>query len=333
MDDDLSVNELAGEGTSSGPASRRVLAAAVIVLIVIGALIAVVGFAAGSTAACSHCHVLQAAALTRSPHTGIACERCHFASRGSVHGRVDVLTRMLPSSVGGIRLEGAGRPMGSGACISCHPTWVAGGVVTKNGLRIDHTRCTVAVPCENCHGQSILGLSTRKVRNAVMTDCVSCHVEKNAPLDCPTCHVGRIPKTGTANKEFARTHGADWKKMHGTGDLRSCAGCHTTDSCKPCHRIVFPHPKNFGATHGRVAIAVGAESCLSCHEKASYCSGCHGIDMPHPAGFLQRHGDVASSPTDPTCAVCHVLNDCDQCHQYHVHPGGTQPPIGRFGGF
>ena len=78
---------------------------------------------------------------------------------------------------------------------------------------------------------------------------------------------------------------------------------------------------------------VTADSCLTCHRSAEYCSGCHGIEMPHPKGFLQKHGRIATSPTDLKCAICHVQSDCTQCHEYHVHPGGTQPPVGRYGGF
>ena len=198
MAEDPTKLETAKEEAAPGyHSSRRVLVAVSVALVVVCALIAILGFASASTAVCANCHAPQAAALAASPHAGVACERCHFASRGPVHARADVVTRMLPASLGGVRLDGPGRPMGSRACISCHPTWVAGGVVSKNGLRIDHTSCTNSTSCESCHGGSIHGRSTRMVREVAMSECIACHAEKEAPLDCPACHVGKIPKTGS----------------------------------------------------------------------------------------------------------------------------------------
>ena len=332
MSSDPSTTDSAEAPAPAKPFSRIALAVAsltVVTLLVLGILVSV---GAASTVACSRCHAPQAAALADSPHSGIACERCHFASHGPVSSRIAVVTRMLPSSVGGVRLEGPGRPMGRGVCVSCHPKWVAGGVVSNDGLRINHTRCTVGASCESCHGETIHGTATRLVRKAAMADCVACHVEKSAPLDCATCHVGKVPTAGTGDPEFARTHGPDWKTMHGTGDLRSCAGCHAPDSCRRCHRAGYPHPANFGVTHGPEAVSVGRDACLTCHKNAAFCTGCHGIEMPHPAGFLQRHGTIATSVNDPQCAICHVLADCAQCHDYHVHPAGPGLPGTGVGG-
>ena len=316
---------------SAGPLSRIARTVALAALVTLG-LIAILGIGAGSSVACSRCHTAQSVALAASPHSSIACGTCHFSVRGETSGRFDVLARMAPSSVSGVRLEGAGREVGSRVCLSCHAKILAGGVLSKNGLRINHSRCSVASLCEDCHSQSIHGASTRLVRSPSMTDCVACHVANKALVGCSTCHDGKLPVNRVRDPEWARTHGADWKRLHGTGDLRSCVSCHATDSCRRCHGIDFPHPVNFGASHGALAKNVGTGACLTCHKSSAYCAGCHGIEMPHPAGFLRVHSKVATSDTDPKCSTCHVQDDCDQCHIYHVHPGGTQPPVGRTGG-
>lgn len=314
----------------SKPVWQRAIAVAVAALAVVG-LVAILGFGPGSTTACSSCHVPQAAALVRSPHAGIACRACHFSARGSVSSRIDVLARMLPATIGGTRLRGPGRPVGNAPCIACHPKMVAGGVVDKNGLRINHTKCIVASPCEDCHSQSIHGTSTRLVRGPKMAECVACHVKQKAPLGCAACHAAKLPASLARDPEWARTHGPDWKTLHGTGDLTSCTACHDSAFCRPCHHIDFPHPVTFGTKHGTLALTAGTDACFTCHKGPAYCDGCHGIEMPHPTGFLQRHSSVATSDRDPKCATCHVLDDCDQCHTYHVHPGGTGPAVGRNG--
>jgi hypothetical protein len=314
------------------PSGRRIVAlAASVALVVVVVLVALVGFAVGSTAVCSGCHAAQATALEKSPHKGTPCERCHFGVRGPFFARVDVVTRMVPASVFGIRLQGPGHPVGNVVCISCHVKMVRGGPVMKAGLRIDHTVCIVGATCESCHGPSVHGTTGRLVQRPRMADCVACHTERKAPLGCKVCHVGEIPRTSASDALFVKTHGPEWKKYHGTGDLGTCVLCHDKAACRPCHDIDFPHPANFGANHGKVAIQTGQDACLTCHKASGFCVGCHGAEMPHPIGFLQRHSKVASSVNDPKCAVCHVIDDCAQCHGYHIHPGGTRPPVGRYG--
>ena len=100
-----------------------------------------VGVAANSSAGCSACHASQSDALAASAHASIACTVCHAAPPGQVAARVDVVVRMVPASIGGVDLDGPGRPIGSGPCIECHEDVLSGGVLSKNGLRIDHLAC------------------------------------------------------------------------------------------------------------------------------------------------------------------------------------------------
>lgn len=292
----------------------------------------VLGFyAVGTTPSCSLCHQSQATAMAKSPHSAVACDACHFASSGSFVGRIAVATRMLPLSLGGVRLTHAGRSVPNGACLSCHSRLASTGVVKKAGLTIDHTRCVTSAPCEDCHTVSIHGTATRLVRASVMTQCMACHAAKHVSTTCVSCHASRdvLKASGT---EWKLTHGPDWKKLHGTGDPRTCVECHPAEYCKRCHRVGFPHPAEYGATHGTEAQTVGASACLTCHDQQRFCDGCHGMPMPHPANFLQNHSSISHGVDDARCKTCHSLDDCVECHVNHIHPGGPKAASNKGGG-
>ncbi len=311
---------------------RRTTVALLATVAVALVVIALLGVGLGSAGACAGCHRAQYSALADSTHAGVVCTKCHFLDRGPVAARLYVMFRMVPSSFGGVELDGPGRPVGRNACVSCHDDLEDQGVVSADGLRINHRACAKTSRCGSCHGQVAHDDSIRFVRTPSMTECVACHVRENALLTCSTCHTDRLPVDRQRDPEWARVHGADWKKLHGTGDLRSCISCHQKDDCKSCHSIDFPHSANFGAAHGTVANEVGTAACLTCHKETDYCDSCHGTPMPHPADFLAKHSSLVSSVEAPECTPCHVQSDCEQCHAYHVHPGGLYPPVGRTGG-
>lgn len=306
-----------------GTLLRRVLAVAipVAVLLVLFAVVLAVGV--GPTPACSACHASQAHALAKTPHSGISCGSCHVPAGGMLSSGLDVAFRMVPASLGGVRLVEAGRPVGNSACVTCHSALVSGGVVKKNGLTINHTQCIASSPCENCHGSVMHGSAVRFVRSPTMSACIGCHAAQHATEACTACHAEQTAAAAAANPEWARTHGRNWKQTHGTGDLQSCGACHAADYCKTCHHLGYPHPADFGTTHGAVSQAVGVDACYTCHKQEEYCTGCHGMPMPHPVGFLQTHASAAVYVNNPRCAVCHPVDDCVECHLYHVHPGGV----------
>lgn len=330
MSFDPTDTERATEDGNSRSSRRAVLAITVAILAIVS-LGAIFGHRSASATACSRCHTPQAQALEKSVHSTIACRTCHFAENGPVSSRIDVLGRMVPRAIGGVELDRAGRLVSSEVCIDCHDTLLQDGVTSANGLRINHKSCAVGVACESCHTQSIHGTATRYVRAPMMADCLSCHAKKSATVNCDACHDGKLATDRARDPEWARAHGPEWKTLHGTGDLASCVGCHTPTSCAKCHGINLPHPPEFGTTHGTTALKAGVDRCRTCHKRAAYCDGCHGMKMPHPSGFLQTHSTVASSLNDPRCVKCHVVDDCQTCHTYHIHPGGTQPPVGRNG--
>lgn len=327
---DSTETERPEAGITPRPSRRMVLAISLVIVVVLG-IVSSLGFTAGASVACSYCHPEQSSAHAGSGHSVVPCRTCHFSLNGPVASRLDVLLRMAPRALGGVQLEGPGRPIDRGVCLNCHDTIQASAVVGGNGIRINHASCTLTSQCESCHTASVHSEALRFVKTPKMADCVACHREEGASLECDTCHEQKRISGRSRDAEWTRTHGADWKKLHGTGDLRTCSPCHTPDSCAKCHGIDLPHPTSFGSTHGRSAKKVGAKTCLTCHETAEYCNACHGIEMPHPDGFLQKHSSLARSDSDPRCVTCHVTEDCETCHTYHVHPGGTQPPVGRLG--
>ncbi len=118
---------------------------------------------------------------------------------------------------------------------------------------------------------------------------------------------------------FAKTHGADWQKLHGMGDLNTCAACHTLVRCESCHGVALPHPDAWMNAHGGESLE-DPRVCLTCHSE-DFCARCHGLTMPHGEGFRKEHASVASSHEDATCLACHDVESCDGCHARHAHPG------------
>lgn len=315
--------------------TRRKHTRVISVAVGVGALaivaLAFVGVAANSTSGCSSCHRAQSKALAATNHENVACEACHAAPPERFSAAIGVVFRMVPASIGGVRLNGPSRPMGDGACTGCHDATMSSGVVSAKGLRIKHSTCAIDSHCFSCHSSSAHGRATRVARTPTMTQCTTCHVKQRVSTQCVTCHTDEVSADRIKDPVWTQVHGRQWRTMHGLGDQATCLACHSQDDCGECHGPGVPHPVDFGSTHGKYAQEAGRDTCLSCHESESFCNGCHTIEMPHPEGFLQRHSSIAKFNEDPACTVCHPLEDCRSCHTYHIHPGGSKPPVGRNG--
>ncbi len=179
-----------------------------------------------------------------------------------------------------------------------------------------------SLDCSSCHSE----LTSLEMQPTIpaMTDCQSCHLDAQGPLNCAECHQGESPlpmdhKLTTWNQD----HGMD----AGAG-IVDCASCHSQSSCDECHQNfnIFgsPHPVTWKFNHFAES-SYGSE-CMSCHETRETCTACHRrtVTMPHELGILWAnksnggaHKEEAESfieaclschdigESDPTCAKCH----------------------------
>ena len=287
-------------------------------------LFAVVAVAGSFTPACSLCHGTQSRAQATTAHTGVTCYQCHLSdgawSLPSHKGQE--LLGMYPKALVGLGYRSPAGQTARNACLRCHAS-VLEGISTGDGLRVKHSSCATGSSCDSCHAATAHPKATRWAAAPVMEDCVACHKENDAPTECTVCHTQEKERSTRARGPWQVTHGKDWRKMHGMGQTDSCSTCHPVGFCAKCHNVAVPHPADFGATHGDMAIQ-DLESCQTCHTSRAFCDACHGMPMPHPSGFLKRHSTLTRGDQDPACLRCHEANDCDNCHSSHVHPGGSK---------
>lgn len=291
---------------------------ATLFVVVIGA-----GVVATSEPACTYCHSAISKAEPAQTHAAVRCTSCHAAGAiARVTFAGTVLSSMVPAQLAGKRDVGPVTETSRAACLSCHSDINSGVTPVSNGLRINHATCAPGASCDSCHSTVPHGVLTRWKRGPVMEECTACHTAQGAPLTCDTCHAGKSSTERISVGPWQVTHGPNWQKTHGMGDLNSCGGCHAKDYCARCHGVPMPHDVAFGAQHGQLAEANMA-SCMTCHKTTAYCQACHGITMPHPADFLKVHASIAKTFDNPTCMRCHARESCDACHNRHVHPGNA----------
>jgi hypothetical protein len=169
--------------------------------------------------------------------------------------------------------------------------------------------------CTDCH----LGLDrvdyASRANWPAMEDCLRCHDNLKAPMDCDNCH-SRIESLRP------RSHGPAFLREHRAAARSAtmpCAKCHDEGFCQECHlgarllerkaptdrtapgepqtrgrvpqTLRRQHSLNYRATHPMDA--VGKErQCAVCHDTRSFCADCH-----RARGFDDRsvkprwHGD------------------------------------------
>lgn len=305
--------------------SLAVLALALSVLAALGltAAAAIVG-ASVEPRFCAVCHAQPARDLAMTAHAGMKCDGCH-AGTGAfrlAEQRAAVLQMVASTAMGS---RGPQDPVHDDACSSCHSKLLDETVVAR-GLRMSHREVSEAgIRCVECHGGSAHRLPERAVRGRYdMGGCLECHrTSAIDPGTCATCHVADAEGARSRGVTPWRvTHGANWERTHGMGDLRTCSACHPQTYCGRCHRTEVPHPAAFRTRHGAgVAADPSLEAdCFVCHRRDS-CMGCHGVEMPHPDGYLKVHESDAKKRGESVCLRCHDERSCKQCHDRHVHPG------------
>lgn len=306
--------------------------AAVAAIVIVVAAVGVVG---SGTQACSACHATAAEGLSASSHETLGCYDCHASGVGAIvtHKVREFLVMYPRWTLGGSDRTGPTARIADSACLSCHSEVMESAEPqVSRGLRISHADCVDDSSCDSCHQAVGHGPSARFPLSASMGRCVECHTDLGAAIECETCHTEGYERDDLLVGPFRVTHGSNWERTHGMGDLPQCLLCHQQEDCARCHGPGVPHTAGFGATHGQVSLSPES-ACDSCHA-STFCADCHQIDMPHPAGFLPEHSSLVSSTNDPACVRCHTQEDCDRCHQRHIHPGGaaTAPGVSEGSG-
>lgn len=278
---------------------------------------------------CNACHVSRAAyaGLKTSSHAAVRCERCHteravLGGIGNSFALASDAWRTLsgaPTSTVAVRDE---------ACLSCHPSDGLSEPVVVKGLRMSHKGLAEArYRCIDCHAGTAHGIPQARLSAPTMSLCARCHNNVRVSGDCAMCHSGTrsADEARQSDPEWSKTHGANWRQLHGMGDLSTCTLCHKSSECQQCHNVPLPHDADFIGNHGTIA-KTSRSACLSCHAP-SFCDNCHGLPIPHQTGFLSQHPTIAKSEQDARCLRCHVQDDCSSCHTRHVHPHG--PVVGK----
>jgi hypothetical protein len=312
------------------------VAAGVVALMVLVTTCAIT-FAAVTLPGCDSCHLVGdfGVQTRKSDHAAVECKSCHIGN--DVVSRVaygtHVVTRTAVNALTpGQRPPNAGRAqVADPACLACHAA-VNDAVVTRNGVRVLHSKCAVGSQCTDCHSTTAHGTAVPWPRTYSMDKCLHCHGQNDQVVQCDKCHEGRRAEDRLARGPWAVTHGTNWRKTHGMGDQFTCAACHPKGYCDRCHGPGLPHGAGFMAVHSRLALAPAAK-CDTCH-KPAFCTGCHGLEMPHPDGFAKTHAEQVKRDGETLCRSCHSEQDCTQCHTMHIHPGGAglNPPQPKSGG-
>lgn len=295
-------------------------------------LLVIVVFAGGITATaslqpgCESCHLKEPAFTEATKGTAhakaeVGCASCHVepgAAGRTKFATYQVLGMYVPLLDAS---ESDATLVKDVSCLSCHAQ-VNDGTTESRGLRIAHFYCAQGRSCVDCHSEVGHAEETKWARASSMNDCVACHRERSAPLQCETCHTGDVEIERSSKPEFAVTHGPNWQETHGMGEMSSCSSCHQPGSCVKCHGPGVPHDEGFGKEHASVSQLPDA-NCMTCHEKATFCDSCHIVEMPHPREFVVSHSDIVEAEGEAGCMRCHAVEDCDTCHVTHVHPGGA----------
>ena len=309
-------------------------------------------------------HDVHAIALDSTALDSVSCDVCHdrddkkrvvprFKHVGTVSD-LEELGDAYHAGCLGCHEErvAAGQPSGPVGCGECHAR--APAIVQRTAMRFDYSlharhvraekdRCETChhvyneeekklepgkgkeSSCRDCHGATD-DENTLSLRNAVHTDCVSCHLERvgkedaagneesAGPIECLGCHdelrqlgiieLETIPRRqrGQPDQLWIRVPGATtnlvpFDHQHHEAQGESCATCHhqTMQPCRECHTLAG------AAEGGGVTLAEAfhdpqaAESCVGCHQQKLMadpkCAGCHML--------------LSGTPGTGSCQICH----------------------------
>lgn len=210
-------------------------------------------------------------------------------------------------------------------CGTCHinavnPEAIPG--MSKYYMAFSHKEHVAQNPeCITCHGD--LNIAGNQPSITDMSGCMTCHENKNAPLNCEECHQGTKPRPSDhLLVSWSQDHG-----MAASSGTSDCNLCHQQTSCDECHQGVNifgkPHPPTWKFNHFAES-SFGGE-CLVCHETRESCTSCHRsmLPMPHVLGAVYANRNDGGEHVSEAkafievCVSCHdVGNDatCAKCH-------------------
>ncbi|MHB9145292.1 MAG: cytochrome c3 family protein [Symbiobacteriia bacterium] len=345
------------------PEKRKIVKASLILAIV---LFPALAFGAASyssrPAFCGSCHEMVPEFTTwkTSAHAKVNCSSCHteaqptnlkhkVAALGQVYYHV---TDQVPDNIE-IKAKIANE-----VCETCHTRQRE--ISVSGDLNIPHAKHieVEGMTCVDCHfGVAHASLTERyegisratQQRMAQfaftpasefrpkMDICIGCHLEKQAPTKCETCH--REIRTPGTHQE------GNWLATHGTTAIsgyNECLFCHdialgkptgdpslqrvdairANDFCRNCH-LQRPSSHNTGWQLGhRVPAKVSKDGCLVCHDAVRNsqsavaavpaCSSCHSRN--HGINWRTEHPAVVKRDGMKSCFTCHDASSCGSCH-------------------
>jgi nitrate/TMAO reductase-like tetraheme cytochrome c subunit len=321
--------------------TTRLVTVAAIVLTVVVVLLGASLAATSSPRFCSSCKNMQSHVTTyeKSAHREFNCEQCHTqpgpfffltSKLADLQEPIQQITGNYEKPIVGL--------VPNQSCRRCHTNKQLDGVITVNGIRVQHKHLIDAgFLCMRCHSTVAHGDAVPSGARTYpsMDQCLLCHNNHYTDAEgqvatsrCDLCHAE--PPKGA---EPASHENPQWKTDHGSiGILSTCSACHVKkNACSECHNgIEMPHDDLWVTQHGKTVEAKGEQACEMCHDTKKFCVTCHQVKMPHPSNFLGRHPKVAARVGTDTCFNCHTVANCQACHTEHNN--GTPPAHQLFKG-
>lgn len=120
---------------------------------------------------CTFCH----RAATTEPHAGLPaveqCMFCHRVANGDLVSSPDEIQKLVDTWQ---NFEDV--------------TWERVHQIPDHVQFVHEAHINAGFECSTCHGDVDEMEKIKQVRDLRMDDCVSCHIENGAPIDCTTCH-------------------------------------------------------------------------------------------------------------------------------------------------
>jgi hypothetical protein len=133
----------------------------------------------------------QPIAFSHKLHAGdynIACEYCHVYARRAATAGIPSVQRCM----GCHKITAAGRPEVEKlkAYWERHEPirWVKATAMPDFVFFEHWPHVRSGLACQTCHGAVETMAQVRQVRALDMNDCIACHRERQASIDCATCH-------------------------------------------------------------------------------------------------------------------------------------------------